>query len=155
MKKKKKDNRPLCYVCLVFLILLLLLPPALRIFGKNLYVKEERKKDEVIVLICNRKNEAISSTFFNGTPQNINYSIVGDYSVKVDEKDETTSENSLMDIIRPFSQIEYNRNENKTIFKVKVSDLKEIRDYVVLFSTLENQQNYYNSQAFYCDKTVY
>ena len=120
MKKKIKikESRLLCYVGLIFLIVLLLLPPGLRIFGKDLYKKEEKKKDEVIVLSCTKKDESISSTFLNGEPQNIDYRIKGDYSVNIDSEstEEDTVKNELLGYIKPYAQSEYDTNENQTIF---------------------------------------
>ena len=86
--KKKRDFTFLSYICLVFLIILLLLPPILRLFGKNLYNKEVKKKDEIVILTCNKKDEGISSTFLNGEPQNLEYRINGDKSVSVSEEKE-------------------------------------------------------------------
>lgn len=157
MKKTKGDNRILCYIGLTILIILLLLPPMLRLFGKNLYIKEQVKKDELIILRCNKQNESISSTFLNKEPQYIDYIIKGDYSVKVEEENndvvevEETNKNTFMDIIKPYAKINYDNTTDKTTFKVHVDDLKQYRDYIILFSNIENQQNYYVSQAFYCE----
>ena len=151
MKKNKKDHRILCYIGLVILIILLLLPFLLRIFGKNLYQKQETKKDEVIVLSCNKQNEMISSTFLNNEPQNIEYRIKGDYSSK-DETDIETDKVNLMDIIRPHAKIEYQKDDDTTIFKVNVSDLKEVKNYAQIFASIENQTTYYTSQTFSCEK---
>ena len=161
MKKNKGDNRLLCYIGLVILIILLLLPPALRLFGKNLYVKEPVKKDEILILSCNKQNESINATFLNKEPQYIDYIIKGDYSVNTNEENETieqtetTNETPIMTIFKPYAKINYDSKEGKTTFKVAANDLKQYRDYVILFSTLENQQNYYVSQAFYCATVTY
>ena len=60
-----------------------------------------------------------------------------------------------MEAIRSHSKIEYKESENETIFTVKVSDLKDIKNYAVMFNSMENQLTYYNSQGFYCEKTSY
>ena len=163
MKKKKSDNRLLCYIGLFFLVVFLLLPPALRWFGKNLYVKEKVKKDEVLVLSCNKTGEKLDSSFLNGEPQNIKYTVKGNHSTTINKEEENTgdtntqvtSKNNLMELISPYAKIEYDQEENKTIFSVKVSDLKVLENYTPLFSSVSNQEEYFSSQAFYCEKRVY
>ncbi len=166
--KKSRDLSILCYISLVILFILLLLPPMLRLFGKDLYVqKEEKKKDEVIILTCDKQDENINSTFLNGEPQVIEYHIKGDHSVAVNDvklKDETDDSQQLADeievnifieLIRPFAKIEYREDINETSLKVKVSDLKELEEYDSVFSTFDNQQKYLLDQFFTCQKTNY
>ena len=160
-KKKTSNNHWLCYVGLVILITLLLAPPLLRWFGKDLFVEEEIKRDELIILNCNKQNETVRSTFLNGIPKNIEYSITGNHSVSVDDttsdntQTSTDNKNNFMKIIKPYSKIEYNSDDNITIFRAETSAIRENINYVTLFASVENQQEYFDSQAFYCDKVIY
>ena len=164
--KKNHDFSILCYIGLVILFILLLLPPMLRLFGKDLYVqKEEKKRDEVIILTCDKQDENINATFLNGDPQIIEYRIKGDYSVVVSDEIENIKEElgdesekkevSFIELIRPFAKIDYKEENNETSFKVKVSDLKELEEYNSIFNTFDNQQKYFLDQKFSCQKTNY
>lgn len=181
--KKNYDLSILCYIGLVFLFILLLLPPMLRLFGKDLYVKkeEEKKKDEVVILTCDKQDENINSTFLNGNPQVLEYRIKGDHSVSVSDekaiqdnelgdendakedktvvKEENETEEvditSFIELIRPLAKIEYNSDSNVTLFKVKVTDLRELSVYNKIFNSIENQQGYFVNQEFSCQKTNY
>ena len=155
--KKKRNNNFVYYLLLVILIILLLLPPGLRLFAKNLYVKEEKEKDVVEVLACEKHNESLSSTFLNGLPQHLDYKVKGNYTNNDDtsEKDSKTTnteviENDLLNHIREFSKVSYEDVEDVTLFEVKVTDMKQTSEYIVLFSSLDKQKNYFTSQAFSC-----
>ena len=91
--KNIKRNKIICYISLFFLVVLLFLPKALRIF-----VKEKDPSEEKIVelLNCNKTDESVSSTFLNGEPQIIHYQIFGDHTgydnaPDINIGDETTS----------------------------------------------------------------
>lgn len=173
MEKKKGNKVFWCYFGLVILILLLILPIGLRLFGKDLYEKEIKSKDVVEVLNCNKDNATIDSTFLNGVPQNLSLRIKGDYSVKEEADDSTASkeetsdakkdtvddkvdgEEGLIKYIREYSIVEYSVQDDVTSFKTNMTDLKQLNEYIALFNNLENQQKYYVSQAFYCTVTTY
>ena len=169
MKNKKGNKLFLCYFGLVILIILLLLPICLRLFGKNLYEKKENSDEEIIeVLNCNKDNSTINSTFLNGTPQNLLLKIKGDQTtIKETNKSDTSlttddstndtvsRENDLVKYIRNYSMINYSKEDDTTSFKVNMTDLKQIDEYIVLFNNLENQQKYFTSQAFSCTVVKY
>ena len=162
MKKKKSDHFALCYLGLGVLVFLLLLPVALRLFGKNLYEKKEVKKDVVTLLNCNKKSETVSSTFLNEDPKNLNYKIGGDYStVQINDTDEQEIDMSsktatvFIELIKDYAKIEYSHIDNATSFNVDVKDLKQVPNYVGIFSSIENQNKYFSSQGFSCTITNY
>ena len=163
--KKSRDYSVLCYIGLVILVILLLLPLFLKTFGKNFYEKkEEKKKDEVIILSCTKDAESINSTFLNNEPQNISYRIKGDYSVSTnDDSKKLGDENtdsvkdtiSFMEIIKPYAKITYDDKIGITSFSIQVSDLAKTSDYNSIFNSLDNQQKYFVSQKFNCEKKTY
>ena len=91
--KKKKMKHNLCYVGLVVLIILLLTPPLLRLFVSD-DSGEETKKVIYMALNCTKEDESISSTFADGVPQNIMYSVKGNLLDNApDEIDNNLTEN--------------------------------------------------------------
>ena len=161
--KKNHNYSFLCYFGLIILTFLLFLPPALRIFGKDLYVKEEKKKDEIIILNCKKENESINSTFLNGEPKNLEYLIKGNYTVttneeeesETSEKDKEDNQNTLLVYIKPYSQVKYDEEKDITSYNVKTIDLKQINNYPETFSTVDNQQNYFTKLNFSCTRANY
>ena len=77
MAKQKKKTRIICYISLVILIILLLLPVSLRIFAKDHVTDDDKpvSRSEVIVLNCNKADETINSTFSGNQPHNILYKV--------------------------------------------------------------------------------
>ena len=63
------------------------------------------------------------------------------------------SSNNLLNIISKYGEFEYDSIENVSIIKINVSSLSDIPEYEAIFSTLENQQSYYNLQGFTCSAT--
>lgn len=66
----------LCYVALVVLVILIILPPALRLFVKD--DVSDTTKDVVVLLTCNKGDEEINMSYKNGTLMNIKYSFMYD-----------------------------------------------------------------------------
>lgn len=86
--KKKKRIKISCYVSLVVLNILLFLPMLLRTFVPP---EPPKPKDVITVLSCDKDGESISSTFFNGAPQNIMYTVAGNI-IDDNKPDEETNE---------------------------------------------------------------
>ena len=142
--KKKKNNNYLYYILLAVLIILLFLPLGLKLFGKNLYVKKNIKTVTVTQLLCTKHNETITSTFLNGEPKNSNYEIYGNYV------EEDVFDDDLIKYYRQFGNPNYDDEGKKTLFKVKVDDLKELDEYTALFSEVGKQKTYFLSKGFSC-----
>ena len=171
--KQKKKIRFICYISLFFLVILLFLPPALRILVKE---EEPEVVKIVTVLTCNKTNESISSTFLNDVPQNILYKITGNYLVnnnsdilETNNADEITSnqnevgvvadnqnnalgEGSFLELIKPISQISYDDVNNISSFRVNMTSLKELVNYQNDFNTIAAQETYFASLNFTCTK---
>lgn len=163
MKKKKKSYTGLCYVGLIFLVILLLLPPAFRIFGKNWYYKEEEPKDLVQVLKCTKEKDRIFSSFINDVPQHFEYEAEGNYLINTavngysNTQSSSTSiretSNSIVDLIHNYAKVTYSYKDNSTLFKLEMSAMEQDRRYVGILNNLNNQKNYFSSLAFYCTVT--
>ena len=72
--KKKKRTKIACYIGLVVLAIMIAVPPLLRKYVPD--TSDENKK-ELLVINCNKANESLNSSFVNGKPQNILYSVKG------------------------------------------------------------------------------
>jgi len=175
--KKKKQTRIMCYVGLVFLSILLFLPVALRIFVKE-EPTDEPKSNVVVVLNCNKVDESISSSFLNDEPQNISYTLKGDYTIvsnpdeeisssEINASSETQSnptptpfvdnsklvdvrDESLLEILRPYSSITYDPSDNTTSIRTNVSYLRNNSEYKSYFDNINTQLSYFTSQGFTC-----
>ena len=61
--------------------------------------------------------------------------------------------NNILEIISKHGQFEYDSVEDASFIKINVLNLVGIPEYEAIFSTLENQQSYYNLQGFTCSAT--
>ena len=175
-----KRNKTICYISLFFLVILLFLPKALRLFVADVEIIQEKI---IEVLTCNKNNENISSTFLNGVPQNLQYKIAGDYTVTTnpdelnpmiypddvdstlypDENVVTQNEqvispnpsvsNELIDVIRSYSTLDYKIDENVTTIRTEMSNLKNLAFYTNNLSTIDLQNSYFSSVGFTCNKS--
>ncbi len=158
-------------LCLAFFVLfiLLLLPPGLRIFGKDLYKEKKITKpiDEVEMLSCTKINETISTSFLNGKAYNIKYSISGNHTVEeetmlpdeeeIEEEEILTSpKNDFIEDFKKYAQIKYKENENLTEYVISVNLLdfipEELQNHT---KTIEEVSSYYREHSFSCTTQKY
>ena len=165
-------KKALLILLMIILIVFLLLPPGLRLFGKNLYYKEEVKKDVVSVLSCTKGDESVRTTYLNDNPYNMNYMIAGDYTPKDNVANENTEEvkeeqeevqentqepktNDMIENIKTAASITYNQESNMTSFSVMISmvesNSEKLKNYT---KKLQEQQGYYSSNGFSCTITT-
>ena len=157
--KKKTINKVLCYIGLVLLIVLLFLPPIFRLAFKE--KPEEKVKDVVLMLSCEKANESYKSTFKNGEPQSVLYKAVGNYEVSDTEEqpvDTTTTETEvttpqMVDKLKEYATFSYTENIDTSEFRVDIIKLANSLDYAKIFSSLENQESYLKSIGFSCSSS--
>ena len=179
--KQKKRTRIICYVSLFFLVILLFLPPALRLFVED---KEPEEKKVITILTCNKADATISSTFLNDVHQNIVYKINGNYTMtntgetlevnNADEQeinsnvememadDQSIGDNqnsiiekgSFLELIRPISQVTYDDASNITTFRVNMNSLKEFSNYETDLSSIAAEEAYFATFDFSCAKEI-
>lgn len=144
------------WVLLILLIGFLLLPPALRIFGKDLYKKvEEEKKDVVTVLNCKKGEDSINTTYLNDKPYDFRYYVKGNHTIENENAEnidiESTFDNSIIYDIRNNSMINYNNDKDTTEFHIILSSVELTSDQLSNYTKLpEEQQKYYIAMGFYC-----
>ena len=169
VNKNRKLKIVFCYIGLVVLVILLFLPVAFRAF---IHEKPVAKQKEIIVLSCQKLNESVSSTFLDGIPQNILYTIKGDLrdnptpdestlpegetqtTTAAVESDDTSTDNQLMNKIKKYSEITYDEVKETTSFRLNVDIIKGTSDYETIFNTVDNQETYYKTQGFSCIRTT-
>lgn len=167
----------LLYLALFILIILLLLPPGLRMFGKNLFSgkKVSTIKDELEILSCTKINESISTTFMNGKAYNIKYEISGNHvsAVETEEIEENklpdeTSENdlnseinhevqnSIIDDFTDYAQIKYIEDKNLTEYRIAVNLLDVIPEKLQNHTkSISEVESFYRDLSFSCTKQKY
>lgn len=162
MAKNKKLKHVMCYFALVILVILLFVPLAFKIIFKE--KEPEKQPDVVTILLCNKGDESISSTFLNDDPKNLSYSIP---AANVDIKEEDNKENqdnqdsteqaSTEETANPvlrklinYAAITY--NEEKTIASINfsVESTRGSIDYETIFSNVASQKEYFQTQGFTC-----
>ena len=146
----------LLWVLLIILIGFLLLPPGLRLFGKDLYKeKEEEKKDVVTVLNCKKGEDSVNTTYFNDSPYDFRYVAKGNYTIENDSADnldlENTFDNSIIYDIRNSSMVSYNSQSDTTEFHILLSSVELTSDKLSNYiRNPEKQKEYYTAMGFYC-----
>ena len=151
MKNSNKNvNKVLCYVGLVFLVILLIIPPLFRLIFKE--KQEEVKKDVITTMKCSKENEEVASTFLNDEPQVIQYSIIGDFSPKEDTSIETLTPSEILTRFIEFGEITYNEEKNVSFLKFEASVARGSADYELILRNQPAQEEYFRSQGFSCIK---
>ncbi len=154
----------LLYLALFILVILLLLPPGLRLFGKDLYNEPKfvKPKDILEILSCTKINESISSTFMNGKPLNIKYEINGNFVPEEtnDEKenqdinpDEVDNEekNQIIEGLKKYADIKYDEAKNSTKFQIGLDSFDTVPEEMQIFNKSINEMNaYYSELSFSC-----
>lgn len=165
----------LLYLGLFFLVVLLLLPPGLRIFGKNLYKKDNKVKDIVELLKCNKENETISSTFLNKIPQNFQYKLKGNYltdnineyeQINPDENnnlealemadniEDDTIDNRLVYNIKKYASIVYDDSMDISTFTIELNNLDPLPNEIIQLKSLDSQKSYLEGFGFSCSSST-
>ncbi len=154
--KKKATKRVLCYIALVFLVILLFTPMVFKIVFKD-EKKQETKKDVITSLKCEKDIESISSSFKNDIPQNASYRIKG--SIEKTNENGEKQENEILQVDRPvlrkfqsISSVEYDELENITSININVGSIRGSVDYELIFANISLQEEYFRTQGFTCTK---
>ena len=147
----------LLWITLIILIILLILPFSLRLFGKNLYNdKQKENKDVVTVLNCKKNEDILTTTYFNNNPYDFRYVLKGDYSNnngqnEINDNLEQFFDDSIINDIRDNSIITYSEENNTTEFHILLSSVEMVYDKLRNYTKLPNeQQKYYTNMGFYC-----
>lgn len=147
-------KKVLLYLALVFLIILLLLPVGLRLFGKNLYQESNNNKPKNVygTLSCTKLNEKINQTYLNGKPYNLWYQIIGSFGSNTGEVDE--SNQTALDL-KDYATISYSDISMATDYKIDFNNYSSLPEGLEKYGQdIDNQANYYNILGFMCTKTI-
>ena len=156
-------KRILCYVVLVLLIVLIVLPPVLRVFAKEeAYVPP---KDVVSMLSCTRDNESISMPYLNGNLVSIKYT----FPVTIINPDSIVDADNLGDILEDNDVPLVNNNQTiknvlENITNTKSETVDNLTTYLLDMKDTNNSlqvpsefkgssevmKNYYNNLGYTC-----
>lgn len=162
-------KKVLCYFGLFFLVILLLIPPALRIFAKNMYPEEEKPKLVVNILNCNKETESVFSSYANTTPQTFQYKIKGNYVYNLNNEDNNSTsqdenknsegtnstENELIYLIRKNALVTYDEETDLTTYQITFWEGTDYTGDLHNFKDMETLQNYLTSLKFSCVTSSY
>ena len=133
---------------------MLLLPPGLRIFGKDLYSEQKniKIKDEVYVLNCTGLRETINMSYMNDLPYNFQYLIKGNYTYF----DDDLEFNEIILDIQSYTEGVYNEIDDTTEYRIAFNEMSDIPGPLVNYSMAYDKQNaYYTERGFNCTKISY
>ena len=150
MKKGKSIKIFLSYFTLVILVILLFAPMLTRIFFKE--KAPEPKKDEVIVLSCEKQDESVSSSFVNGEPRNISYHITGNYELTSADETEVLTTSAVFKKLVEYKAAVYDETKGVSEIKFNTSVVENTIDYELIFNNITNQEEYFRSQGFSCNR---
>ncbi len=147
----------LLWIALFLLIIFLLIPPALRLFGKDLYKNVKKEKDVLEVLQCTKLNETISETYLNGNAHNLLYSVKGNYeNVDLSILEDSSIFKDMMYDIKGAATITYDETKDLTSFKVDLSSLNPLPGGLSKYTQKMNEQKiFYTNQKFSCTTQKY
>ena len=153
VSSNKKGKKILCYISLVVLIILLILPPVFRLVFKE--EKVEEKKDIVEILKCNNEKETVISSFLNSEPQRIQYTINGNYALNEEEKENVEEGPSVVLVkLSGYATLKYDEEKNITSMNFNPTKAKGTIDYDVIFANVGLQAEYFKSHDFNCSKQI-
>ena len=140
-------KRMLCLVSIVILLFFLLLPPVLRRFATfDVYEKIEAKgnNDSISVINCKRDDEQINTSYLNNKPYNLQYKIKGNY-------EEVELENEIIDNLKQYGKISFNKEKDITELKVDLSTISKIPEELINYTQDINKEiTYYENLNFTC-----
>lgn len=146
----------LMYILIIVLVFMLLLPPGLRMFGKNLYnEKNNQKKDnDVYVLRCTGLSETINTSYMNDKPYNFQYLVKGNY-IDLDNQNNEILNYIVVDI-KNYSELSYNDEDDTTEYRIAFNEMENIPETLMTYSMKYDEQNaYYTEHGFNCTKISY
>ena len=131
----------LCYVALVVLIILIILPPALRIFVKDDNV--DTPKDVVELLTCTRGEEEINMPYKNGGLTSIKYTFVENTAVN--------ENGTLKSVLVGIGNTQIENNNGEVTYRLDMTlQNNAIQVPDVYKRTSEVMKNYYTNLGYYC-----
>ena len=148
----------LCYIALVLLIGFIITPPLVRVLYKEEEEKPVEVKDKVELLICNKGNFTISSSYKNSVPLNIKFEHLKDDPNLLEENDHNVLEYYLYNGLKGLSyakQEESLNNNQETLISYYIvyanssqTDLMYLNDYRF---EIDEQKGIYERAGYTCN----
>lgn len=157
-------KKALCFMGILILLFLALLPPALRLFlpDKEAEIIEEETKKQL--LVCKSERFGISTSYDNNEVDRIifkRFKLLSDDTTEVEDTEDMTINNNTpldeaFDNIKTDTTITYNDLEESESISIDfdIYDHKEL-DLSLLNKSLEEEKTYYESQGLTCTVKEY
>lgn len=137
-------KKVLCYLALVVLVILIILPPALRIFVKD-DGSDAKPKDVVELLSCKKSNESISMPYKNGALTSIKYTVV-------DNGDNNVTYGTLRNILMNIGNTHTETIDGKITYRLDMTvQNNALRVPDVYKGTSEIMKDYYTRLGYSCN----
>ena len=150
----------LCYVAIVLLIILIILPPALRLFVKDDYI-EEVPKDVIELLMCTKEAESINMPYKNGLLTMIKYSFkeevnsdIVDFDGYINDDSNFGDVNEVETIKSVLENISSTQKENvngDVTYKLELTDTNKSLVPESYRGTSDVMKTYYTNLGYTCN----
>jgi len=137
----------LCYVALVVLIVLIILPPALRIFVKD-DNGDDNPRDVVVLLMCTRGEESINMPYKNGGLMSIKYSFM---DTGVNSEFDINNTETLKDVLVRIGNTQIETLAGKVTYRLDLTVQNNALQVPEKYKrTSEVMKNYYANLGYTC-----
>lgn len=150
-------KKVLCYIALVFLIVLIITPPLVRVLYKDKDDETIEVKDKFELLICNKGNFTISTSYKNNEPLNIKFEHLKDEPSLIEEDEGYKLEYYLYNGLKnlSYAKEEERVNGNDTLISYYIvytdssdNDLMYLKEYRY---PVREQKNIYEKIGYTCN----
>lgn len=149
-------KKVLCYVAIVVLLIIIILPPVFRAFIPESIDEGDKPKQEIVLLNCTRADESINMPYLDGKLNKIKYTFNTPVDINNDENQTFENDNEPMTIKKVLKTLSNTEKRDDTdgtttysldMNEAGVIDLvpAEYRD------TKENMKTYYTNLGYTCN----
>ena len=149
-------KKVLCYVAIVILLIIIILPPVFRAFISESIDENDKPKQEIVLLNCTRSDESINMPYLDGKLNKIKYTFNTPVDINNDENQTDENDNEPMTIKKVLETISNTEKRDDTDGTTTYSlDMNEscVIDLVPAeySDTKENMKTYYNNLGYTCN----
>lgn len=147
----------LCYVAIVLLIILIVLPPALRIFVKD-EGTAEIPKDVIELLTCTKNDESISMPYKNGVLTMIKYSFkeqtnsdIFSFNGDTNNYGDVNETETIKSVLEKNPNTQKETNNGEVTYKLEMNESNSVQIADTYKGSSEVMKNYYTNLGYSCN----